>query len=68
MARDYELLNRAANIARKRKDQRSFLVGAIGKRSDGVLVCAYNGAAQDKCATIHAEVRLCSKLDVGATV
>lgn len=68
MTRDRNYLYKAALVASKRKDQRSFWVGAIGRRSDGVHVCSYNGAAQNKCAEIHAEARLCLKLDVGATV
>jgi hypothetical protein len=68
MAKDFDILMRTAGIASKRRDLRSFLVGATGLRSDGAMVHAYNGAAPDKCAHIHAEARLCAKLDVGATV
>lgn len=69
MARkDLDLLSQAARLGSKRKDERSFWVGALGLRADGTFVASYNGAARDKCPHIHAETRLCSKLDVGATV
>jgi deoxycytidylate deaminase len=68
MARNEYFLIKAAEVASKRKDQRSFWVGAVGRRADGVYVCSFNGAAQNKCPEIHAEARLCMKLDVGATV
>jgi len=65
---DLGLLEQAARLGSKRKDERSFWVGALGLRADGAFVSSYNGAARDKCAMIHAETRLCSKLDVGAIV
>lgn len=68
MPKDLQMLHRAAAVASKRRDQRSFLVGAVGLRADGALVHAHNGADTDVSATIHAEVRLSKKLDVGATV
>ena len=66
--RDIDILMRTAGIAAKKRDMRSFRVGAAGLRTDGVMVYAYNGAAPNKCAEIHAETRLCKKLGMGAIV
>jgi len=63
-----DILGDVANMAMKRKDERSFSIGAFGLRSDGVRVRSYNGSALHPCQATHAETRLCSKLDVGSIV
>lgn len=58
----------AERVARLKDDQRIHKLGAIGLRSDGVIVAAPNAPAQDKAPFAHAEARLCRKLDKGAIV
>lgn len=58
----------AGEIASKRKDMRSFLLAAVGVRSDGAMVHAVNGHSQMPERTAHAEARLCKKLDVGSEI
>jgi tRNA(Arg) A34 adenosine deaminase TadA len=58
----------AVKIASLKDDQRVHRLGAIGLRSDGVIVGAPNAPAPDKTPQAHAEARLCRKLDKGATV
>lgn len=62
------ILNKAALVARRRVDDRSFIVGCIGIRGDGAMVSAYNGAPKFPTPTAHAEGRLCRKLDRNAYV
>lgn len=58
----------AALTATKREDERSFLLGAVGIRHDGVLVKSVNASSFHPVRTGHAESRLCKKLDVGSIV
>lgn len=58
----------AAKVAEKQVDLRNHRLGAVGIRSDGALVFAYNGAAKEANPSIHAEARLCRKLDYYGTV
>lgn len=58
----------AVKVATLKDDQRVHRLGAIGIRSDGVLVGAPNAPAPDKTPAAHAEARLCRKLDKGAVV
>lgn len=58
----------AARTATSKDDRRTFLLGAIGIRSDGVMVRALNGPSENKNRNIHAEHRLCRKLDYNAEV
>ena len=58
----------AEKVANTKDDQRIHRLGAVGLRSDGVLVAATNAPAQDKAPFAHAEARLCRKLDKGAVV
>lgn len=66
----------AANIAVLRKDRRSFYIGAVGVRKDGVYVAASNMAvsmpdttnSKGFFAKAHAEFRVSRKLDFGAEV
>lgn len=64
-------LNIAAHEAIKRStsgrpDGRSFFLGAVGIRKDGVLVKARNEAAEGVTPRVHAEHRLIQKLDFGS--
>lgn len=58
----------AAGISVKGNKIRRAFLGAVGVRSDGIMVYSYNGCAENKKPEIHAEARLSKKLDVGATV
>ena len=65
-----QMLRLATVIATKTTSgkRRNFLLGAIGVRSDGVLVSASNIPAQRQTPEAHAEYRVSRKLDVGAVV
>lgn len=58
----------AARTATLKDDERTHRHGAVGLRSDGVLVCAANGPAKAVQPKAHAESRLCRKLGADATV
>lgn len=58
----------SAKTATSKKDRRSFLLGAVGVRSDGVMVKALNGPTFFPVPCAHAEARLAKKLDYYATV
>jgi tRNA(Arg) A34 adenosine deaminase TadA len=64
----YKYFEIAAKFATLKEDLRTHRLGAVGVRSDGVLVGAYNAPAPDKTPLVHAEARLARKLDKGATV
>jgi hypothetical protein len=71
MASDKKMLAEAAAAAiRSSKDARTFLLGTIGLRADGVFVSSRNIPAPN--ATLegrhHAEARLARKLTPGSTV
>lgn len=72
MASDKKMLQLAAEAAiqgRNRSDDaRTFLLGAIGVRNDGVFVSSRNIAAPDCAPKHHAETRLVRKLTPGSTV
>lgn len=57
-----------AKLAASRQDERSFLLGAVGIRKDGVMVQATNGPSRLPCRLAHAEARLCRKLTPGSIV
>jgi tRNA(Arg) A34 adenosine deaminase TadA len=58
----------AAKIAQSKSDNRSALVGAVGIRKDGAIVKSLNSPVENKRRLMHAECKLCRKLDYGATV
>jgi tRNA(Arg) A34 adenosine deaminase TadA len=58
----------AAKEASRKIDKRSFLVGAIGIRSDGVVVRSRNEITQVPMPSAHAEARLTKKLDKNSEV
>lgn len=57
-----------ARLALSKNDERSFLLGAVGIRKDGVMVQAINGPSRMPCRLAHAEARLCRKLTPGSVV
>lgn len=64
----WRYLRLAAEVAALKEDSRAHRLGAVGLRSDGVMVAAHNSPARDKSPTVHAEARLTRKLDYYATV
>lgn len=65
------MLTIAAEIARDnpvRSDARTFCLGAVGLRNDGVIVTAKNIAAADVVPTHHAEARVVRKLTPDSVV
>lgn len=61
----------AANVANEgssKRDNRSFLLGAVGMRNDGVIVSARNIAATDVTPSAHAEARVVKKLTCDSIV
>jgi len=68
--RHERLLDMATGIAVWRAQTReiSFKHGAAALRSDGKVVIAYNEKAQAPTWKVHAEARICRKIDVGAIV
>lgn len=68
---DRRMLAMAADVARdnpERYDNRSFCLGAVGLRKDGVLVTAKNIAAANIVPTHHAEARVVRKLTPDSVV
>lgn len=71
MANDKRMLTSAAEIAvitSDRVDNRTFWLGAVGLRKDGVIVSSRNIAAPDYAPDHHAEVRLARKLTPDSVV
>ncbi len=58
----------AKKVAAKGKDCRSYRLGAVGVRKDGVIVKSKNIPNRQPEPAAHAEFRLCKKLDQGARV
>lgn len=58
----------AKQVAENGKDLRQYRLGAVGIRSDGIIVTATNIPCQCPQEMAHAEARLARKLDRGATV
>ena len=71
MSFDKRMLLMAAEVAKdnpERYDNRSFYLGAVGLRNDGVIVTAKNIASKDVVPTHHAEARVVRKLTPNSTV
>lgn len=70
MASDKKMLAEAASAAIRSKDIRTFLLGAVGLRADGVFVSSRNIPAPEATfeRSHHAETRLARKLTPGSTV
>lgn len=66
----FNYLEIAGQTARKRnkEDKRTYLLGAVGIRSDGVMVKSFNGSTVYPVPAAHAEQRLSRKLNVGSVV
>jgi tRNA(Arg) A34 adenosine deaminase TadA len=64
----YNYFRLAGKAAEKDMTNKSFLLGAVGIRGDGTIVSATNSISQVPNRMLHAEKRLCNKLDYGATV
>lgn len=69
----WRYLRLAAEVACLKVDARTYRLGAVGLRSDGVMVVAYNGTAYQgktcrRFPAMHAEARLARKLDFYSTV
>jgi len=65
MSLDRRMLMMASTVAKdnpERYDNRSFCLGAVGLRKDGVIVTAKNIAAANIVPTHHAEARVVRKL------
>lgn len=60
----------AGKVATLKDDRRTHRLGAVGLRSDGVMVLASNGPVKSDVLLPagHAEVRLCRKMDKHGTV
>lgn len=55
-------LELAAQVSRLKDDDRTYFLGAVGIRKDGVIVCASNGNPKEPEPQHHAEARLLRKL------
>lgn len=66
MSIDKKMLRMAANAALQNKERgndiRTFFLGSVGLRNDGVLVSSRNVASRDVALSHHAEARLARKL------
>jgi tRNA(Arg) A34 adenosine deaminase TadA len=58
----------AGKTAMSKNDSRSFILGAIAIRKDGVMVKALNSPTEMPNRQIHAEYRVSKKIDCGATI
>jgi tRNA(Arg) A34 adenosine deaminase TadA len=58
----------AAETARVGIDRRQYAIGAVAVRNDGTVVRSRNLPIKTPLHAAHAEVRLCKKIDLGATV
>ena len=48
--------------------KRNYRLGAVGIRTDGVIVASSNITTRQPQKEAHAEYRVCQKLDVGSTI
>ncbi len=68
----HKYLTLAGKVSHRGEHKRCAHVGAVGVRSDGVIVMSHNGSAREDtiapCPRSHAERRLIRKLDFGSTV
>jgi len=63
-----EMIRLAADFAKSGDPKRSYFLGAIGVRSDGVVVMARNDMIQTPEPSAHAEARLVRKLGKDASM
>lgn len=64
----FKYFDLARRVAILKEDRRHFRIGAVGIRRDGVLVASSNGPTPTPNSSVHAEARLCRKLDRGSTI
>ena len=66
----YKFFNIAKDsaICKEKKDYRNFRIGAVGIRSDGIIVKSRNASDRNLCPAGHAEAKLIKKLDRGSVV
>jgi len=59
----------AALFAAARKDERAYILGALAIRSDGAIVKSRNSPSMlETNPKVHAEAKLCKKIDKGSIV
>ncbi len=72
MSIDKKMLNAAAMAAIQNSERsidiRTFFLGSVGLRNDGVIVSSRNVASRDVALTHHAEARLSRKLTPNSEV
>ena len=72
MANDKKMLTQAAAVAigssNRSVDNRTFILGAVGLRNDGVIVSSRNVSALDYAPDHHAEARLVRKMTPNSTI
>ncbi len=64
----HKYLRIASHLTLRGSKKRKAFVAAVGKRRDGTIVVAWNGQAEDRKPSAHAEARLARKLDHGSVV
>jgi tRNA(Arg) A34 adenosine deaminase TadA len=64
----FNFLEIAGKTATSRQDGRSFMLGAVAIRKDGVMVRSLNSPTQEPDRQVHAEYRVASKIDYGAII
>lgn len=66
----FHYLQIAGQTAKKKgpEDKRTFLLGAVGVRSDGKMVKSFNSSTVFPVPAAHAEFRVAAKLDVDSVV
>lgn len=64
----WRMLQEAAIVSRLKRDDRRFYIGAIGLRSDGTRIIAWNGNPKEPTRQHHCEFRLARKADVGTVI
>lgn len=64
----FDYFNIAAKLTIAKKDERSFLIGSIARRSDGALVSAINSASEYPNRLLHSEYKISKKCDVGSVI
>lgn len=58
----------AGKLALSKDDARHFILGAIAVRSDGAIVKSINSPVPEPSRVVHAEYKVCRKIDAGAIV
>lgn len=61
-------LDLAARIAKGGSEDRNYLIGCVGLRTDGAIVVAPNSWTKEPEPKAHAESRVLAKAGIGATI